>query len=165
MHWDAPPGAGVWEAMKGEPNRRRLEAAIKGGTCEALLMLRGDIPVGWVRLGPAGAFARLRRSRLLWRAEMADWAILCFYLAPAERRRGHLARLIEAAAAHAFARGARSIEGYPVVAAGRAMAPAFAWTGFPAAFEAAGFRPVDHPSGARRIYRRDRDAQPVASRA
>lgn len=156
MHWHAPPGEAEWQRMKGEPNRLALKEEVEAGKCHASLLIDGDRAAGWCRIGPVGSFSRLLRSRLLVREDMADWAVVCFFIAPHQRRSGNSVRLLRAAAALAFDSGARSIEGYPVVPrkAG-AIPPPFAWTGLAATFERAGFRPVDHESGSRRIYRLD----------
>lgn len=153
MYWHAPPGARAWEAAKGEANRRALKSLVESGRCVALLALEGDDPVGWCRLGPVESFDRLRRSRKLWRADMADWAVVCFYVKASHRRLGLSSRLLAAAVEYAFDRGARSIEGYAVVPKEGDVPAAFAWTGLPGTFERLGFEPVAHDSGSRRIYR------------
>jgi GNAT superfamily N-acetyltransferase len=69
------------------------------------------------------------------------------------RKRGLTARLLEAAARHAAAHGARLLEGYPTDASKKA-ADAFVWTGIASTFEGAGFREVARRSATRPIMRR-----------
>jgi GNAT superfamily N-acetyltransferase len=158
MHWHAPPGAAAWELMKGEPNRTALKAMMDGGNCPAVIAIERGKPVGWCRLGPAEAFEKLRRSRKLWRDGIADWVIVCFFVAASHRGRGVSTRLLKEATELAFASGARSVEGYPGVPRSGRMPAAFAWTGVPAIFEAVGFKPLPVDAGARRIYRLERRA-------
>lgn len=155
MHWHAPPGIASWEAQKGDGNRAALKAMIESGTCPAVVAVEEGKPVGWCRLGPAGSFARLRRSRKLWRDDRADWAIVCFFIAASHRGRGLSVRLVRVGTALAFRSGARSVEGYPSVPRSARMPAAFAWTGVPGIFEAAGFTRLPLDAGARRIYRMD----------
>jgi hypothetical protein len=61
--------------------------------------------------------------------------------------------LLRGAVAYAHSQGAAAVEGYPVVPAGNSMPDAFAWTGTPSAFLAAGFVEIASPSPRRRIMR------------
>lgn len=154
MWWRVEKGGATWDAARGEPNRRALRNLIGSARCQAMLAFDGDRPVGWCSFGPKSDFPRLARSRKLARPDPAPWTVNCFFIDRDYRRRGLSRRLLEAAAAAAFAAGATAIEGYPVKVAGGAVPAAFAWTGVPAIFRAAGFTEVDHDAGARRIYER-----------
>ena len=156
MYWHAPPGNAAWESMKGSPNRDALKAMIAKGDCSAVIAIDGAVPVGWCRAGPVESFEKLGRSRKLWRQDMADWAIVCLFVAASHRGRGLAAGLVEAAAKLAFASGARSIEGYPSIPSTDRMPAAFAWTGVPQIFETSGFRPIAHDAGARSVYQCER---------
>ncbi len=158
MYWHAPPGEEAWNRAKGEGNRRKLREEIKSGRCEAVVAVKDGEAVGWCRFGPTSSFGRLARSRKLSRADMADYAAVCFFIDRKARKSGVATALLEAATAAAFDAGARSIEGYAVVPKGEEIPAAFAWTGVPAIFERAGFSPVQHDAGARRIYMRQRNA-------
>ena len=74
------------------------------------------------------------------------WSVTCFFVTKDYRRRGVSAHLLRAAAEHARKRGAKMIEGYPVVSRAGRMPDAFAWTGLPSA--------VARPSASRRIMRK-----------
>jgi len=156
MHWHAPSSAKAWENMKGEGNRASLEAMIEDGECHAVIALADSEPVGWCRFGPANTFQKLERSRKLWREGMADWSVVCFFVAASHRGHGVASALLSEAAQTAFRHGARSIEGYPSVPKSGVIPAAFAWTGVPKVFEAAGFTAVAYDAGARRIYKCER---------
>lgn len=147
--------AAEWKRGKGVGNRRALKRLVDSGEPPGLIAYDAGVPVGWIALGPREAFPRLASSRSLKPVDDTPvWSAPCFFVAKSHRRRGLSARLLEAAAEHARRRGARMLEGYPVVSATGKMPDAFAWTGLPGAFEMAGFREVARPSASRRIMRR-----------
>lgn len=153
MWWRLP--AAEWKRGKGEKNRRALKRLVDSGEPPGLIAYDGDLPVGWITLAPREAFPRLAASRSLKPVDDTPvWSAPCFFVAKSHRRRGLSVRLLEAAAEHARSRGARMIEGYPVVSTKGTMPDAFAWTGLPGAFEKAGFREVARPSASRRIMRK-----------
>jgi len=153
MWWRVEKGGKTWEAAKGDSNRAALARLVRGSRCHAVIAFDGDTPVGWCSFGPRAHFPRLQRSRKLVRDDAAPWSIVCFFLPTKQRKRGLATRLLAAATEAAFAAGASAIEGYPVVPKpGQAIAGAFAWTGLPAMFEKAGYRPVAHDAGSRRVY-------------
>jgi GNAT superfamily N-acetyltransferase len=151
MHWRVERGGELWERSKGDPNRRALRALVERGAVEAVIAYSGGEPAAWCSFGPRPSFARLARSRVLAReAPTGTWSVVCFYVPARWRRRGLGSRLLAAAADRAFALGAREVEGFPVEPRGGGTMPAaFAWTGVPALFEAAGFRPIERAPGLR----------------
>lgn len=156
MWWRAPRGGKDWTAARGEPNRQRFRDLVIAGRVHGLLAFTGDEPVGWCDLAPHGDYARLGRSRKLQRAGRGEtWSIPCFFIKRGHRRQGVASRLLAAAVEHAWALGAGEIEGYPVPA--KASPDAFAYTGLPSMFAAAGFRPVPATDpGSRTIYLKTR---------
>ncbi len=152
MYWHAAPGEAAWDQAKGAVNRGKLRDEIESGRCDAVIAIRQGEAIGWCRYGPTSSFGRLARSRKLMRESMADYAVVCFFIDRKARRSGVATALLEAAAAAAFEAGARAIEGYAVLPKGDEVPAAFAWTGVPSIFEQAGFSPVEHDAGARRIY-------------
>jgi GNAT superfamily N-acetyltransferase len=155
MWWRVPRGGKTWEDAKGAKNRARFRRLVQGGNVHGVLAFCGDEPVGWCCFGPSSTFPRLDRVRAL-QHEVADdtWAIVCFYIPARWRGQGVATLLVEAATREAFARGARLIEGYPVVPK-NAPAPipaAFAWTGVPALFTAAGYQELKCRATSRPIY-------------
>ncbi len=152
MYWHAPPGEAAWNRAKGTTNRLKLKEEIENGRCDAVVAVRGGVAIGWCRFGPTHSFQRLARSRKLTRDNMADYAVLCFFIDRRTRKSGVATALLKAAATAAFDAGASAIEGYAVVPKDGEIPGAFAWTGVPSIFERAGFSPVSHDAGARRIY-------------
>jgi len=102
-------------------------------------------PVGWTSLGPRGDYERLAYSRVL--APVDDtpvWSIVCFVVGRRSRGKGVGRALLTAAIEYARARGATTLEAYPVGSpdGGRVRA-ANAYAGPLSMFEHAGFTAVD----------------------
>ncbi len=156
MHWRVATGGKAWDAVKGAPNRAAMKRLVGDGAVHAVLALADETPVGWCSFGPKPDFPRLAKSRMARNSAWPDaWAVACFFVARGWRDRGVGRRLLDAAGAVAFARGASVLEGYPVAPKGAGRMPdPFAWTGTIRLFEAAGFRAQAVPDGARPIYLR-----------
>jgi GNAT superfamily N-acetyltransferase len=148
MWWRVEAGGQPWEERKGEPNRARLARLVRAGAVHAVLAFAGGEPVGWCCFGPRGDFPRVARVRALARdASPRTWSIICFYIPAAWRRHGIAGRLLAAATARAFALGAAEVEGYPAVPkrSPDRVPAAFASTGVPSLFKAAGYRELRRP--------------------
>src|SRR5688572_3092104 len=153
MWWRRP--AAEWGRGKGAANRSALRRIVASGDRPGLIAYDGDDPVGWIAIAPRETYTRLAASRTLKPLDDTPvWSITCFFVAKDYRGRGVSERLIRGAVDHARSRGARMVEGYPVVSSTGKMPDAFAWTGLPSAFERAGFREVARPSRSRRIMRK-----------
>jgi GNAT superfamily N-acetyltransferase len=154
MWWRVERGGHAWEACKGEPNRRALLGGVAAGTVRGVVAFAGGEAVGWCSLGPRASFPRLLRSRAL-QSPAADglWSVVCFFVPARWRGRGVAGALLAGAVAFARSEGARLLEGYPVAPRRGVVPPAFAWTGVPALFEAAGFEAIARPGAPRPIYR------------
>lgn len=143
-----------FEAGEGAGNRRALRALVASGAEPGLLARSEGRPIGWCAVAPRERYRRLETSRILRPVdEEPVWSVPCFFVARDARGAGLTVALLEAAAGHARARGARILEGYPVEPRER-MAPAFAYTGLASAFRRAGFREVARRSETRPIMRR-----------
>lgn len=150
-----PRGGKAWEEAKGSKNRERFRRLVRAGKVHGVLAFSGEEPVGWCSFGPRATFPRLDGIRALQRDWSDDtWSIVCFYLLPAWRGQGIATRLLEAATAQAFARGAREIEGYPVVPrkSPERLPAVFAWTGVPALFAKAGYTEWKPTQASRSIF-------------
>ncbi|MGH9748515.1 MAG: GNAT family N-acetyltransferase [Candidatus Polarisedimenticolia bacterium] len=143
-----------YQRLKGEGNRRRLRALVKGGAVPGILAYLDGTPVGWCAVAPRASYARLARSRVLAPVDEAPvWSVVCFFIDRAHRLTGMTAALLRAAAAHARRRGGRILEGYPIEPRRGDVPPPFAFTGLAAAFRKAGFREVARRSDTRPIMR------------
>ncbi|MGH8284400.1 MAG: GNAT family N-acetyltransferase [Steroidobacteraceae bacterium] len=154
MLWRASYGGERFDADKGAVNRQEFRTLVMQGNAHGCLAWEGSEAVGWVSAGSRESFPYFERSRAL--APLPGegvWSVTCFFVPSAKRGAGVASALLRAAVELARDRGARIVEGYPVVPKRRAAMPAaFAWTGVPALFDAAGFTAQKHPSG-RLIYR------------
>ena len=141
--WWRVPGS-YWQNQTAEDNRERLRSlAARRGRPPGLVALRGGEAVGWVSIGPREEFERLERSRTIPRpAGEKVWSIVCFVVGRRARRSGVSSALLDAAVEHARAKGARTVEAYPVATGGARVASAAASTGTLAVFERAGFSVV-----------------------
>lgn len=153
MWWRLP--AAAFKTGKDVANREAFRTLV-ATTAEppGLLAYAGSTPAGWCALAPREDYPRLERSRTLARIDDASvWAITCFFVARPYRRQGLTTRLLTAAVAHAYGRGARIVEGYPVDPRSPKVPDVFAWTGFLSSFKAAGFVEVGRRSPSRPIMR------------
>jgi GNAT superfamily N-acetyltransferase len=155
MWWRVPRGGKLWEEAKGQRNRETFQRLVEHGQVNAIVAFAGDEPVGWCSFGPRQTFPRLKTVRALktgWTE--GTWSIVCFFVRSGWRGRGIGTRMIKAATDRAFELGAQEIEGYPV-APKTPSAPiphAFAWTGVPALFQAAGYQEKPVPKGSRPVF-------------
>ncbi len=160
MWWRVPKGGKGWEMSKGKKNRDSLRRAVRAGRVHAVLAYAAGEPVGWCSFGPRESFPRLARVRALETQFAADtWSIVCFYIPAAWRGSGVATKLLLAATRIAFARGAREIEGYPVVPnrPPAKIPAAFAWTGVPPIFERAGYAEISRREASRPVFLRKRE--------
>jgi GNAT superfamily N-acetyltransferase len=165
MWWRVEKGGQSWRAAQGATNRARFAKLVKRGAVHAMIAYEDDEPIGWCSFGPHASFPRFQSVRVL-RHEVSDetWSIVCFFIPAGQRGKGLATRLLEASTKRAFALGARVIEAYPVVppASSERMPAAFAWTGVPAVFEAAGYERIARPAGLRPIYTVERGTSRTA---
>lgn len=133
------------------------------GTTSGLVAYRDGEPVGWCAVEPRTAYARLLRStRVPWEGRAEDktddgvWAVTCFVTRAGFRRRGISRALARAAVDFARKRGARALEGYPIITQpGQDIMAVEVHVGSRSIFEAAGFTEVSHPTLRRVVMRID----------
>ena len=120
-------------------------------------------PVGWCAVEPRTAYPRmLRNNRVPWvgrtedKADDTVWAATCFVVRAGFRGRGLTYPLAQAAVDFARDRGARALEGYPML---REPGKEIAWgevhVGSCSIFAAAGFAEVARPTLRRVVMRID----------
>lgn len=156
MLWRVPSLGRHWDTVKGERNRKSFRNLVEKGQAFGCLAWVGDEPVGWCAVGPREHYPYLQRSRTIPVPAVADtWCVSCFFVARAWRARGIAGRLLNAALDYAELSGAAALEGYPTVPKNvtNPVPAAFAHTGVPRLFEAAGFEWICD-TGARQVWRR-----------
>lgn len=140
----------------GAANRKALKALVEKDREPGLLAYRDGRPVGWVAVAPREEYGRVLRSPIHKPIddEGPVWSITCFYVAKDARGEGVADALLAAAVAHARARGAKLVEGYPSEVGERRKSAADVWRGVPVQFERAGFEVAARRKPARPIMRR-----------
>ena len=120
-------------------------------------------PVGWCAVEPRTAYPGLLRVyRVPWEGRAEDktddsvWAVTCVFTRAGYRRRGISRALVRAAVEFARRRGARALEGYPMlVEAGQDITWGEMHVGSRSIFADAGFEEVSHPTLRRVVMRID----------
>jgi GNAT superfamily N-acetyltransferase len=156
-----------WFAMSVDERTHRLRDETDCGHPEAgdtsglVAYLDGE-PVGWVAVEPRAGYRRLRGSPVPWAGRCEDpddptvWAVVCFAIRPGHRGQGLTHVLARSAADHARSRGARAVEGYPMLPRpGQTVSWGEMNVGSRNAFLAAGFTEVSHPTTRRVVMRLD----------
>ena len=144
------------EALREDTNCGRPRARTTSGL---VAYLDGE-PVGWCAVEPRTAYPRLLRKPTTWRGRDEDredvgvWAVTCFITRARYRRRGVTYALARAAVDFARTRGARALEGYPMITEPHKE---ITWgelhVGSHWAFADAGFTEVSRPSLRRVVMR------------
>ena len=132
-------------------------------TTSGLVAYLDDEPVGWCAVEPRPAYTGLlRNNRVPWESRAEDktddsvWAVTCVFVRTGFRRQGLSYALVEAAVDFARERGARALEGYPMlVQPGRQITWDELLVGTRSIFAAAGFDEVSHPTIRRVVMRID----------
>jgi GNAT superfamily N-acetyltransferase len=155
-----------WIKMGGTgPTRRRSARRLREQTLRprtprhsGLVAYLDGEPAGWCAVEPRTAYVRLRYARVPWKGRDEDrdddgvWGGHCFVTRTGFRRRGVSRALAAAAVDFARERGARAVEGYPLVLpAGGAVDVGRAVRGHARVFAAAGFTEVTRPTPRRAV--------------
>ena len=132
-------------------------------TTSGLVAYLDGEPVGWCAVEPRTAYPGLLRVyRVPWEGRNEDkaddsvWAVTCFVARAGYRRRGVSHALARAAVDFARERGARALEGYPMLTEpGQEITWGELHVGSRSIFAAAGFTEVSHPTPRRVVMRID----------
>jgi ribosomal protein S18 acetylase RimI-like enzyme len=144
-----PPGA-----ERTRVNRKRLKALVERGEPPGLIAYDGDVPVGWVSVGPREDYKRLERSSVMRPVDdLPVWSIVCFVVPSEHRSRGVARALLDGAIDFAKRRGARIVEAYPIDKPTRST-DSFMWFGAKSMFDKAGFEEVARRKPERPVVRR-----------
>lgn len=158
-----------WDSVPVPVRAERLREQTRCGTPDAattsgLVGYLDEQPAGWCAVEPRSAYPRLATSRLVWAGREQDpadetvWAVTCFVTRVGYRRRGVSAALAAAAVDFARSRGARAIEGYPMVPdPSRRTSSGDLYVGTLRSFLDAGFAEVTRPTPSRAVVRIDFD--------
>lgn len=120
-----------------------------------------EVPVAWCAIDRRSVFGRLRGSPVPWAGRDEDkddeavWAIACMIVRRGYRGRGLTYPLVAAAVDHARDRGAKAVEGYPLLTGGSQVIWDELNVGPLGPFAAAGFREITHPTKRRVVVRVD----------
>jgi GNAT superfamily N-acetyltransferase len=154
-----------WAAGPTAERANRLREQTRCGhpdadTTSGLVAYLDGEPVGWCAVEPRTAYVRLGRVPWAGRAEDKTddgvWAVTCFVTRTGFRRRGISRALARAAVAFARQRGARAIEGYPMITEpGQEITWGELHVGSRSIFAAAGFAEVSRPTLRRVVMRID----------
>lgn len=156
-----------WKTLQVAGRMQRLEQETHCGdpsasaTSGLVAYLEGE-PVGWCAVEPRTAYPRLRRTPVPWKGRDEDpdddgvWSVVCFATRAGFRRRGVSRALARAAVEFARRRGARALEGYPMLVEPGEDVP---WgelnVGSRSIFADAGFLEVSRPTLRRVVMRID----------
>src|SRR5262249_24355633 len=157
MWWRVERGGKMWKEIQGAKAKRSFKNLVSANKARGILAFAGNRPVGWCALGPRKDFPRINRRPAFQRADVEGvWSINCFFIARDFRGQNVARKLLSAAVDECRARGARTVEGYPVTTtgAGGKVAAASAYTGPLHIFEEQGFQIVQRASPLRPLVRR-----------
>lgn len=132
-------------------------------TTSGLVAYLDGEPVGWCAVEPRTAYSGLLRVyRVPWlgrsedKADDSVWAVTCFFVRAGFRRRGITYALARAAVDFARERGARALEGYPMITQpGQEVIWDEVLVGTRSIFARAGFAEVSRPTLRRVVMRID----------
>ena len=149
-------------APSGSARRPTAGTRSRGTTSGLVAYLDGE-PVGWCAVEPRTAYPRLLlKTRVPWEGRAEDktddgvWAVTCFVTRAGFRRRGISRALARAAVDFARERGARALEGYPMITSpGARSCSGELHVGSRSIFAAAGFTEVSRPTLRRVVMRID----------
>lgn len=131
-------------------------------TTSGLVAYLDGEPVGWCAVEPRTGYPRMPPRRVVYTARGEDkddesvWAVTCFVSRAGFRRRGISRALARASVDFARQRGARALEGYPMITEpGQEVTWGELHVGSRGIFADAGFREISHPTLRRVVMRID----------
>ncbi|MER9966425.1 GNAT family N-acetyltransferase [Mesorhizobium sp. M0060] len=138
------------EHVENDEKKRAVMALIDAGTPVGIVAQIDGRTVGWCSVAPRETYRKLSRQQD--DHETGIWSIVCFFVPGALRGGGLASALLDAAIDHAFTKGARTIEAYPVDQA----SPSYSFMGFRDMFVARGFREIGMTGSRRHVMRLER---------
>ncbi len=158
-----------WNSVGREELAHRLRTQTECGnpgseTTTGLVAYLDGEPAGWCAVAPRSDHPRLlRKVRVPWAGRAEEdkddpsvWAVTCFAIRAGFRKRGVSRALARAAVDFARKRGARALEGYPMLTEpGKEIVWGELHVGARSVFADAGFTEVSHPTPRRVVMRID----------
>ncbi|HUG51235.1 MAG TPA: GNAT family N-acetyltransferase [Terrimesophilobacter sp.] len=156
-----------WDSVPVEERKTRLHEQTgcdhpAATTTSGLIAYLDGEPAGWCAVEPRTSYPRLIRMRVPWndrdedKSDASVWAVTCFVTRVGFRRRGVSRVLARAAVDFARERGARAVEGYPIVVQpGQEFTWGELFVGSRSVFADAGFTEVSRPTLRRSVMRID----------
>ncbi|MDX8496963.1 GNAT family N-acetyltransferase [Mesorhizobium sp. VK4C] len=138
------------EHIENDEKKRMMMALIDAGAPVGIVAELDGRMVGWCSVAPRETYRKLLKQQD--DSETGIWSIVCFYVPRPLRGGGLASALLDAAVKHAFAKGARVIEAYPVDEA----APSYRFMGFRGMFTARGFQEIGTAGTRRHLMRLSR---------
>jgi GNAT superfamily N-acetyltransferase len=144
-----PPGM-----TRAQVNRAAFKAVVDAGTPPGLVAYRGEVPVGWISVGPREDYATLAHSPVMKPVDDRPvWSIVCFVVPTEHRGQGVARALLAGAVAYAKKQGATLLEAYPVDRPGHSKDDTM-WFGAKSMYDHAGFAEVARRKPQRPIVRK-----------
>lgn len=139
------------EARRLDPAGRKaaLEKRVRADAPIGLLGYAGERPVAWCSISPRETYRPLGGLTSPEDEPGEVWSLVCFFITRPYRGQGVMRQLLEAAVAHARAKGAAVVEAYPV----DEDSPSYRFMGFRRAFSDAGFVEVGRAGTRRHVMR------------
>ncbi|WP_322419210.1 GNAT family N-acetyltransferase [Mesorhizobium huakuii] len=135
------------EHIQNDEKKRQMMALIDAGTPVGILAEIDGRTIAWCSVAPRETYRRLSKQQD--DSETGVWSIVCFYVPRALRGGGLASAMLDAAIDHAFAKGARIIEAYPVAEA----SPSYRFMGFRDMFASRGFHEAGMAGSRRHVMR------------
>jgi GNAT superfamily N-acetyltransferase len=138
------------QAASNADRKTAISGFVKAGSPIGILACEGEQAIGWCSVAPRESLRKLSPKQD--DAERDVWSIVCFYI-PRDRRKAGLGRtLLDAAIAHAFEHGARTVEAYPV----DPDSPSYRFMGFRKMYADRGFVEIGKAGSRRYVMRLER---------
>ncbi|TIT01793.1 GNAT family N-acetyltransferase [Mesorhizobium sp.] len=139
------------EHVPNDERKRAMMTLIEADTPVGIVAQAGGKTIGWCSVAPRETYRKLSPQQDD-DTEAGVWSIVCFYVPRALRGGGLAAALLDAAIDHAFAKGARTVEAYPVDKA----SPSYRFMGFRDMFVSRGFHETGMAGSRRHVMRLER---------
>ena len=152
MYWRIGP---EYHKRAREKNKKALHRIVQQGPPPGLLAFDGEQPVGWCQLTLRRDLGWLNRKKAFEPIDdMPVWAVSCFYILSAYRRRGVMTALIVEALKAAKRANAPALEAYPIDRA-QPGSTCNVFTGVASTFRRLGFKTIARRQPSRPIMRHD----------